>query len=163
MSRFWNKLKENKWIHGESFPKADMATEWCFSFLGDFLALSSKGHKLKDLKAPQRWRPPEFNKLKLNVDVGVCTSLKSSSDGAVVRDHLAEFAVIMSGLQMVAELKLQNVSIVSDCLAAIQLINSNSTGCRDVDSILLDIDKLRSVLIGCSLSFERRDANLLAH
>lgn len=76
----------NKVLHNIAIPQDAFAVDWCISFLQEFDKCSAK---LVQPNPRQRakWKPPDSDFLKINVDAATNSEKNGVGHGVVMRDH----------------------------------------------------------------------------
>uniref|UniRef100_A0A803PM68 RNase H type-1 domain-containing protein n=1 Tax=Cannabis sativa TaxID=3483 RepID=A0A803PM68_CANSA len=168
--------------HGGHKPQAAAVVDWCGRFLSEFKdGCGPKKHGVA--RAEARWQPPMRDSFKVNVDAGVKVGGGGyTSFSSVVRDHTgrvcaanatvvrkvysplhAELVAISAGLQAGIHTRLPSFIVETDCLQAVNLVQQEEEGCRDLDGLIAHIKcLLQDVRVG-GINFVYREANQVAH
>ncbi|XP_021747924.1 uncharacterized protein LOC110713788 [Chenopodium quinoa] len=128
-----------------------------------------------------KWKPPQENWVKLNVDGGAAEG-RGASVEAVVRDcygeakvavawrmeerwphDIAEAMLVLLGLKATTEFGHRRVVVESDCLGLINAISSRERGTSSLHIILDDIYHVTRFFIDASWNFVHRDGNKVAY
>ncbi|XP_062080600.1 uncharacterized protein LOC133785369 [Humulus lupulus] len=167
---------------GERGPKPSDVVEWCSSFWVNFGAVNGKSRKLSVKRENNKWKPPDMEWLKVNVDVGVQKEDGSWKLAAVARNWrgqvqgvrlkvlrsrvepmVAELWAILEGMKLGGDLIGACFGVESDCFGAVGAICKPSPGIFDWDGVLDSISSLAHVSNFRGVSFVCREANRLAH
>ncbi|KAL8118188.1 hypothetical protein AgCh_015911 [Apium graveolens] len=130
------------------------------------------------------WQAPTYDRIKVNTDATIFSSLHRYSHAQVVRDHngalfeamsrcnpgivspdLAEATGIREALSWVKKEQKQDVIVETDCLAVVQWIRSSFVALSYLGRV---INQCRELLLGLKnqnvmLRFVKRSANNVAH
>ncbi|KAM5578651.1 hypothetical protein ABKV19_008793 [Rosa sericea] len=128
------------------------------------------------------WIAPMADSLKLNVDGAFLPTVQYGGSGGVLRNAHGGFIAAFShrsafvtsplhtelvalkyGLELLQALNVTQAVIESDCLHAVQAINSMAEDLSDLAALISDIKGLVHVLGGIVISFTPRQANMVAH
>uniref|UniRef100_A0A803N666 RNase H type-1 domain-containing protein n=1 Tax=Chenopodium quinoa TaxID=63459 RepID=A0A803N666_CHEQI len=175
----WN--ARNRWIFvGERCnPQESMA--YVNKLMVELGGKEEKGRGCVAPAARQRWKPPQRNVWKLNVDGGVVEGVGSCAgavirgrDGAVVMcmtwmgeerwsPAIVEAKALLMGLQAAVECGYRRLVVESDCLGLINALDSRERGSSCFHLILDDIYHVCRSLDFVSSSFVHREGNTVAH
>ncbi|XP_062018262.1 uncharacterized protein LOC133734664 [Rosa rugosa] len=133
-------------------------------------------------KSSRYWIPPKPQKLKINVDGAFLPSKNIGGIGGVIRrdngafvagfSHSLQFVsspkqveslAIRSGVDLLRQLRLQEVCIESDCQVAIQEVGADDFELSENANILADIRNSSKHVKDLSFMFTPRTANMVAH
>jgi hypothetical protein len=128
------------------------------------------------------WSPPPVDLIQFNVDAALFASSHRMGAGIVARNHLdtfvaamgdslpslvqlelAEALAIRSALSWANEEGLKDIVVATDCLSAVQRINSTERDRSCCGPVILDIKKLVSSFNKCTVRFVSRVQNFAAH
>lgn len=160
---------------------SSLAMAWHEEFL-QVNQSSNNGNLQNNLLAAKRWLPPPDSYLILNVDVSCLSSnnfvgvggVLCNSTGAFIAGfshrksyvssplHI-ELLAIYNALLFVKAMELSNVIIHSDCLLAVQAINSDEENLSSLGSLIDDIKALLHESPLVSVHHASRGTNFVAH
>lgn len=129
-----------------------------------------------------RWKAPEVNKLKVNVDASVVPGSNSYSVGMILRDHMggfrkarnlrcegevsvfeAEARGVLEAIRWVMELGVADVVVENDSMLTVQAIRKGAEILHEVGHLLQESRSLIQARSDISVSFIRKQANIVAH
>ena len=172
----------NKSLHGEKVHFSRDLVEWCYKYIDDYKKVNSSHKPGKNDSVKSKWRPPQHDCFKINVDASISKGHIGCSVATVLRNEkgsiiearsryfhrafsplVAELYAIKEGLVMAADMKISNFSIESDCANAVSLLNKSYYGCSDFDGLVDKIKTLTPRVGFKSVDYVARSANGLAH
>ncbi|XP_073057072.1 uncharacterized protein [Primulina eburnea] len=140
------KEKQN-FLHGDTSKPLPEQITWSSAFLISFQEASTLERITAgkvERRFETRWKPPEANCLKLNVDASFNTNLNKFSVGGVVRDNQGrlllvfgkhinqplsmvhgELLAIREGVNLLYEKNFRDVQVATDSLLAVQAVTAN--------------------------------------
>lgn len=158
----WN--DKNNASAGIQIPNKNVRSSWIVKYMDCYLIQRSKAKEgtSTELVTPKGslivWKPPPKEVVKLNVDAAWSSDPSTTGMGAILRDWtgqligasarfvdldfsppLAEILAIWEGLKFAVALNLSHLIVESDCLQAINLLNSDGEGLCAADCWLEDI------------------------
>ncbi|XP_074357577.1 uncharacterized protein LOC141697194 [Apium graveolens] len=135
-----------------------------------------------DCHYPQKWKPPDVGRLKLNVDASVHVNAADFSIGLILRDHMGQFVAgkvkciarsgnvleakataILEGLKWIVDMNYRNVEVESDSLVSVKAIQNGSENFLEVGHLFEDCRAYFKSRGDLSISFVKRQANKVAH
>ncbi|XP_024200296.1 uncharacterized protein LOC112203585 [Rosa chinensis] len=155
---------------------------YSMAWLEEFHKARDVHHNTGDRSVKQTWKPATEGRIKLNVDGSFIPSMQRGGAGGVIREekglfiaafahtmpHVAsakqsELFAVREGLDLVRSLNLQNVTLESDCLEAVQLITSEDHDFDEQRDVLDDIAVLVNALPSVEIKHASRTCNNVAH
>ncbi|PRQ32559.1 putative ribonuclease H-like domain-containing protein [Rosa chinensis] len=128
------------------------------------------------------WFPPATGTLKLNVDGEFLSSIQYGGTGGVLRNDQGDFIAAFSyraesvlsplhaellalkyGLDFLHAMNVTKVVMETDCLVAVQAINSSTEDLSELGALIHDIKGLVGVVGDVTVGFTPRQANRVAH
>ena len=175
----------NRMVHGDRPGEAKQLVEKAGFILFEFQAASKmpEVYKSQDsqIQNSGKWKPPPQSQQKLNVDASVVTGMPQIGVGGVIRDAhgevlgaftkqvqgifeplMAELIAIRTGLMFARDIGIMSHVIESDCIGAVQAIQTGSTS-GELGVIIEDIRHMQLVGIGGTCHFAPRQCNVVAH
>ncbi|XP_044346357.1 uncharacterized protein [Triticum aestivum] len=143
----WSERNAKK--HGDKGRSIQCSVKWTADVTMDLIISSKEGKKMPT-KADDKWRPPEINCIKLNVDASFLADCLQGSTGVGVRDHEGNMG-------------LRNIIVETDALAITKLWNTNNFGRSEIAVVLQETKELSESFQFFVLSYVPRKANELAH
>lgn len=162
--------------------------DWSNKFFTDWNSATSRRNNRQNSdtkispQLPQKWKPPDFECMKLNVDASVRVGASDFSIGLIIRDHRAHFVAgkvmciartgtvleaeataILEGLKWIVSMQYSNVMIESDSLISVNAIQNRSENFLEVGHLFEDCRAYLHSRGDLSISFVKRQANKVAH
>ncbi|CAI9785388.1 unnamed protein product [Fraxinus pennsylvanica] len=129
-----------------------------------------------------KWKPPDFNFLKLNVDGATFKELDKAGIGAVLRDHSGQVIMAMSkiensveeseviellaifrGMQFCANMGIHNLTVESDSKLVIEALQTDSMLNSSLGVLYHEGKRLATQFVNCKYSHTFKECNMVAH
>lgn len=179
---FWKNRNDKLWNNVEKSPQVliSITMSWYEEFLQASHSATVVGNKATGVA--KYWSPPPLDVLKLNVDGSFLSSSNFGGVGGVLRGHKGEFIAgfshrklavfsplhiellaIKEGIQLLQTMDISQAMIHSDCLIAVQALNSAEEDLSPLGNLIEDIKVLFKELPNISISHASRTTNFVAH
>ena len=141
-----------------------------------------KPRPMVPVKSVPRWRPPDQDSVKINVDAAFYRDAAVGAAGAIIRDHLGamirsqalwyehamdplvlEAKALRDGVQLACNLGLQKVQLETDSLGLVNLWNGTGQNRSIISAICQEVKELIRSFTSFSLSYVSKLANQAAH
>ncbi|GLT94950.1 hypothetical protein SLE2022_126590 [Rubroshorea leprosula] len=141
-----------------------------------------RGSGVVQMHSETKWKPPDEQTIKINVDGAVAEQRRVFGIGAVARDHCGEVLATMAcqgrdvaaaeiveacsirrAMQWAQELNLGRIIIETDCASIVTALSNNVALNSDLGNVLSDCKLLMSSFLHCRVKHVRRTGNVVAH
>ncbi|XP_075480607.1 uncharacterized protein LOC142521262 [Primulina tabacum] len=180
----WAVWKERlKILHGNDGLLNERVITWSNTFLTEFQAAKSTARSPPQGRAlTSKWKPPEANDLKMNVDACFNEHLNRYSIGGALRDNqgrlllafgkqiskpisvlMGELEAVHAGIKLLYDKHIHDVQVTTDSLLAVQAV---TTFKDDISYVGLRASVIKDLVqkpVVSSLTYENRLANNVAH
>ncbi|KAK4438484.1 hypothetical protein Salat_0182700 [Sesamum alatum] len=131
------------------------------SFLNEFREMRARVDTTANVHLPQVWQPPDKGSVKINSDRAICSTRTRIGIGVI--EQQAKLLALQEGVHLAMECGWRTVILESDCLVAIQKLNSTTTDESLLGTLVHDISVVSSLIQSCTFQFIRRTGNSEAH
>ncbi|GKU88725.1 hypothetical protein SLEP1_g2954 [Rubroshorea leprosula] len=181
--RIWSSRNEAHWNGRRAHPQ--QIIEGGVNYLMNYQRAQQsmgRGSGVVQVHGETKWKPPDEQTIKINVDGAVAEQRKVFGMGAVARDHCGEVLATMAcqgrdvaaaeiveacsirrALQWAQELNLGRIIIETDCASIVTALSNNVALNSDLGNVLSDCKLLMSSFLHCRVKHVRRTGNAVAH
>ncbi|GLT37918.1 hypothetical protein SLA2020_121990 [Shorea laevis] len=181
--RIWGFRNDTHWNGGRAHPQ--QIIEGGVNYLMDYQKAQKsmgRGAAAVQMHSETKWKPPDEQTVKINVDGAIAEQHRVFGMGAVARDHCGEVLATMAcwrrdvaaaeivearsvrcAMQWAQELNLGRIIIETDCASIVTALSNNVALYSNLGNILSDCKLLMSSFLHCQVKHVRRTGNAVAH
>ncbi|GLU12062.1 hypothetical protein SLE2022_287710 [Rubroshorea leprosula] len=181
--RIWSSRNEAHWNGRRAHPQ--QIIEGGVNYLMNYQRAQQsmgRGSGVVQMHGETKWKPPDEQTIKINVDGAVAEQRRVFGMGAVARDHCGEVLATMAcqgrdvaaadiveacsirrAMQWAQELNLGRIIIETDCASIVTALSNNVALNSDLGNVLSDCKLLMSSFLHCRVKHVRRTGNAVAH
>ncbi|KAJ0088746.1 hypothetical protein Patl1_32118 [Pistacia atlantica] len=172
--------RRNKFIHEQALISIHQVDDHVVPLLKCYKR--AKRQSRQEVRDVYKWKPPDHDVLKLNVDGAVFEDMGKASIGAILRDSSCrvlmaaraleeaiaepehvELLAIVHGLQFCASMGIVKIQVESDCFLAIDALLQDNMDISKFGGLYYEIKQLSSCFGECMFRHVYREANEAAH
>ncbi|KAF5459731.1 hypothetical protein F2P56_019653 [Juglans regia] len=175
---FW--FSRNKYIHEQLLLPPHQVATHAISLLKSYRGAHKQSRQ--QMRDVFKWKPPDPDMLKLNVDGAVFVEMGKDGMGAILRNssgsvlmaasfsegdvaepvHI-EVISLFCGLQLYASMGIDQIQVESDCLLAIEAVQQDNMANSLLGCFYSELKKLSSCFRECVFQHVYREANMATH